>query len=130
MDADLAFPAHLRSMFTKLEVEQGERIDGHATWLVVGEREGKPPVKLFFDQQSGLLLRLLRYADSPLGLNPLQIEFGDYRDSGGVRIPFRWTQSRPGNRFTIQIESSEQNVPIEDSKFSPPPTAPGPPPAH
>jgi|SRR5215470_1816037 len=130
MDSDLAFPAHLRSMFTKLEVQQGEKIDGRATWLVVGEREEKPPVKLFFDQQSGLLLRLLRYADSPLGLNPLQIDFADYRDSGGVKIPFRWTQARPGNHFTIQIESSQQNVPIEDSKFSPPPAPATPPSAH
>ena len=130
MDADLAFPAHLSSMFTKLEVQQGEKIDGRATWLVVGEREEKPPVKLFFDQQSGLLLRLLRYADSSLGLNPLQIDFADYRDSSGVKIPFRWTQSRPGNRFTIQVESSQQNVPIDDSKFSPPPAPAAPPSAH
>jgi photosynthetic reaction center cytochrome c subunit len=130
MDADIAFGAHLSSMFTKLEVEEGEKVDGHATWLVIGEREGKPPVKLFFDQQSGLLLRLLRFADSPLGLNPLQIDFGDYRDSGGVKIPFRWTQARPGNRFTIQVESSQQNVPIDDSKFVQPAPTPAPPPAH
>ena len=116
MDADLALPAHLGAMFTKFDVKEGETVDGHATWLVIGRREGKPPVRLFVDQQSGLLLRLIRYTDSPLGLNPLQIDFADYRDSGGVKIPFRWTQSRPGNRFTIQIESSEQNVPIEAAK--------------
>jgi photosynthetic reaction center cytochrome c subunit len=126
MDADLALPAHLASMFTKMEVEPGEKLDGHATWLVIGSGEGKPPVKLFFDQQSGFLLRLIRYTDSPLGLNPLQIDFADFRDSGGVKIPFHWTQSRPGNHFTVQIESSEANVAIDDSKFAQPP----PPPAH
>lgn len=125
MDADLALPAHLASMFTKLDVEDGEKLDSQPTWLVIGQRDGKPPVKLFFDRQSGLLLRLVRYTDSPLGLNPLQIDFADYRDSRGVKIPFRWTQSRPGNHFTIQIESSETNVPIDDSKFTPPaPPAP------
>ena len=123
MDADLTFASHLSSMFSKLEVEQGEKIDGRATWLVIGEREGKPPLKLFFDQQSGLLVRLLRYYDSPLGLNPLQIDFADYRDSGGVKIPFRWTQARPNNRFTIQIESAQLNVSVDDAKFSPPPIA-------
>jgi photosynthetic reaction center cytochrome c subunit len=120
MDADLSLPAHLSAMFSRLDLEQDEKVDGHATWLVIGHREGKPSVKLYFDRQSGLLLRLVRYTDSPLGLNPLQIDFANYRDSGGVKIPFRWTQSRPGNRFTIQIESSEQNVPIDDSKFAPP----------
>ncbi|HWY44974.1 MAG TPA: c-type cytochrome [Candidatus Sulfotelmatobacter sp.] len=128
IDADLSLPAHLSTMFSKLDIEEGEKLGGHSTWLVNGSREGKPPVKLYFDQQSGFLLRLIRYTDSPLGLNPLQIDFADYRDSGGVKIPFRWTQARPGNRFTIQIESSEQNVPIDDSKFAPP--APSPAPAH
>jgi len=126
MDADLSLPVHLGTMFSKLDVEEGEKLDGRATWLVNGGREGKPPVKLYFDQQSGLLLRLIRYTDSPLGLNPLQIDFADYRDSAGVKIPFRWTQARPGNRFTIQIESAEQNVPIDDSKFAPPPQSPAP----
>src|SRR6266404_562869 len=121
MDADVALAAHLSAMFSKLEVSDGDEIGGRASWLVVGRREGKPDVRLFFDKQSGLLLRMVRYTDSPLGLNPLQIDFADYRDSGGVKIPFRWTQARPGNRFTIQLESSEQNVPIDDAKFAPPP---------
>ena len=127
MDADVALPAHLSGMFSKLEVSDGEEIGGRASWLVVGKREGKPDVRLFFDKQSGLLLRIVRYTDSPLGLNPLQIDFADYRDSGGVKIPFRWTQARPGNRFTIQVESSEQNVPIDDAKFASPPPPPPPP---
>lgn len=129
LDADMNLPSHLKTMFSKLDVDEGEKIDGYDTWLVVGDREGKPPLRLFFDKQSGLLLRLLRYSDSPLGFNPLQIDFADYRDSGGVKIPYRWTQSRPGNRFTIKIDSSEQNVPVEDAKFTPPPPTP-PPPGH
>lgn len=124
MDADVALAAHLSAMFSKLEVSDGEEIDGRASWLLVGQREGKPDVRLFFDKQSGLLLRMVRYTDSPLGLNPLQIDFADYRDSGGVKIPFRWTQARPGNRFTIQLDSSEQNVSIDDAKFAPPPPPP------
>ena len=126
MDADIALATHLSAMFSKLEVSDGDEIDGHASWLVVGQRDGKPDVRLFFDKQSGVLLRMVRYTDSPLGLNPLQIDFTDYRDSGGVKIPFRWTQARPGNRFTIQLESSEQNVPIDDAKFVPPPPPPPP----
>ena len=43
-----------------------------------------------------------------------------------MKIPFRWTLSRPGNRFTIQINQVEQNVPVEDAKFTPPPMPPAP----
>jgi hypothetical protein len=41
-----------------------------------------------------------------------------------VKIPFRWTLARPGNRFTIQVEQVQQNVPVDDAKFvAPPPPA-------
>jgi len=63
---------------------------------------------------------MVRYRDSPLGLNPTQIDYSDYRDAGGVKIPFRRTITRPGVSFTIQVEPTEQNVPIDPAKFAPP----------
>jgi hypothetical protein len=89
-------------------------------------REGKPPVKLYFDEQSGLLLRLVRYADTPLGLYPTQVDYGDYRELEGIKVPYRWTIARPGGRFTIQIQSAQQNVPVDDAKFAQPAPAPEP----
>jgi photosynthetic reaction center cytochrome c subunit len=124
MDADLYFAVHLKSLYEKFSVEAGEKIDGHQTYLVVASREGVLPLRLYFDQQSGLLLRLVRYADTPLGSNPTQIDYADYRDANGVKVPFRWTLARPGNRFTIQIDDLQQNVSVDDSKFAPPPPPP------
>ena len=129
LDADLHFPVHVKTLYPKFKVDNGEKIDGHDTYLVMGYEEGRPPLRLYFDTQTGLLLRLVRYAQSPLGLNPTQIDYGDYREADGVKVPFRWTVSRPGNRFTIQVEEMKQNVPVDDSKFiAPPPPAqqPGP----
>jgi photosynthetic reaction center cytochrome c subunit len=130
IDADLYFPAHVKTLYQKFRVEAGEKIDGHETYLVVGDTEGQPPLRLYLDKESGLLLRLIRYAETPLGRNPTQIDYADYRDAKGVRMPFRWTLARPGNRFTIQVEHLEQNVPVDDAKFAPPPpsaAAPKPP---
>ena len=121
IDADLYFPAHVETLYQKFRVEAGEKIDGHETFLVVGRSEGQPPLRLYFDKESGLLLRLVRYAETPLGRNPTQIDYADYRDANGVKIPFRWTLARPGNRFTIQVEQVQQNVPVDDAKFEPPP---------
>ena len=129
LDADLHFPMHVKSLYSKFKVETGEKIDGHDSYLVEGREEGRPPLRLYFDTQTGLLLRLVRYAQSPLGLNPTQIDYADYREVDGVKVPFRWTVSRPGNRFTIQVEEMKQNVPVDDAKFiAPPPPAqqPGP----
>jgi photosynthetic reaction center cytochrome c subunit len=124
IDADLYFPAHVKTLYAKFTVVPGEKIDGHDTYLVIGRNEGQPPLRLYFDQQSGLLLRLVRYAETALGRMPTQIDYTDYRDADGVKIPYRWTLARPGNRFTIQVDQVQQNVPVEDAKFAPPPPPP------
>jgi photosynthetic reaction center cytochrome c subunit len=130
LDADLHFPVHVKTLYPKFTVDNGEKIDGHDTYLVTGYEEGRPPLRLYFDKQTELLLRLVRYAQSPLGLNPTQIDYADYREGDGVKAPFRWTVSRPGNRFTIQVEEMKQNVPVDDAKFvaPPPPAQPATPP--
>ncbi len=124
MDADLHFADHLKRMLSDAAVQGTEKIGDHETYMVVGQREGKTPLRLYFDQQSGLLLRLVRYGETPLGWLPTQIDYADYREDGGVRIPFRWTLARPGGRFTIQIAEMKQNVPVDDAKFAKPSTPP------
>jgi len=123
IDADLYLPAHLKTLYQKFRVDAGDKIDGHETYMVVGQTEDQPPLRLYLDKESGLLLRLIRYAETPLGSNPTQIDYADYRDANGVKVPFRWTLARPGNRFTILIEQVQQNVPVDDAKFAPPPTS-------
>lgn len=125
IDADLYFPLHVKTLYEKFGVDAGEKIDGHDTYLVVGRSEGQAPLRLYFDKESGLLLRLIRYSETPLGRNPTQIDYADYRDANGLKVPFRWTLSRPGNRFTIQVEQLQQNVSVDDAKFvAPPPPSP------
>jgi photosynthetic reaction center cytochrome c subunit len=121
IDSDLYFAAHVKNLYKKFTVVPGEKIDGHDTYLVIGRNEGQPPLRLYFDQQSGMLLRLVRYAETALGRNPTQIDYADYRDADGVKVAYRWTLARPGNRFTIQIDQVQQNVPVDDAKFAPPP---------
>jgi outer membrane lipoprotein-sorting protein len=124
MDADLHFAAHLKSMFNEATVHGTEKIDGHDAYVVVGEREAKTPVRLYFDEKSGLLLRLVRFGETPLGRLPTQIDYADYREASGVKIPFRWTLARPGGRFTVQLSEVKENVPVDDAKFAKPPAPP------
>lgn len=124
MDADLHFPAHLKGMFSEVQVRGKEEIGDHEAYFVIGQREAKTPLRLYFDVQSGLLVRLVRYGETPLGRLPTQIDYADYRDVGGVKIPFRWTLARPSGRFTIQVSDVKQNVPVDDAKFAKPPAPP------
>ncbi len=66
------------------------------------------------------------YAETPLGRNPTQLDYADYRDVDGVQVPFRVTTSQPGNISTIQLEEVHQNLPIDPTKFVKPQLAPTP----
>jgi len=120
MDADLQFPLHIKQVFAELRVEYPEKIGDGLAYVVLGIRPGQPSVKFYFDEQSGLLLRLVRYAESPLGLDPTQIDYADYRDTEGVKVPFRWTVAQPGASSTIQLDQIKENVPIDASHFAKP----------
>lgn len=119
-DADMRFAARLKEIFNEFRVAPPEQIEGRETVPIVALRKGKPPMRLYFDQQSGLLVRVVRYAETPLGRNPTQVDYADYRESGGVKIPYLWTISRPNGRFTIQLDQVQQNVPVDDTKFAQP----------
>jgi hypothetical protein len=121
MDADFHFALRLKHTFSQLRVERPEQIGDQETYLVVGANPGQPPVRMYFSQQSALLVRLVRYVETPLGPNPTQIDYADYRDVDNIKVPFRWTIARPGGRFTIQVDEIQQNVPIDDVKFAMPP---------
>lgn len=128
LDATAFFPAHLTAAFDDLKLEpRPETIADRPATVVLGLTKGQPPARLYFDQQSGLLIRMLHYTDTALGLNPTQVDFADYRDVGGVKTPFRWTIARPSGAFTIQLDEAHDNVPIDEAKFvkpAQPPDAP------
>jgi photosynthetic reaction center cytochrome c subunit len=126
IDADLHLATHLKQTFSEAKVRGTEKIGDHETYVVVGQRAGKAPLRLYFDEQSGLLVRLVRYGETALGQLPTQIDYADYREVNGVKTPFRWTLARPSGRFTIQVAEVKQNVPVEDAKFAKPPAPPEP----
>lgn len=124
IDADLHLPTHLKGTFTEIKVRGSEKVGDRQTYVVVGRRDGKTPIELYFDADSGLLLRLVRYGETALGWMPTQIDYADYREANGVKVPYRWALARPSGRFTIQINDLQQNVPIDDAKFVKPQAPP------
>jgi hypothetical protein len=94
-------------------------------YVLSGRGPGAPITRFYFDEQTGLLARVVRLNDVGMGLMPVQVDYTDYRVVDGIKIPFHWTLARPGGRFSIQIDSAQQNVPIDDSKFAKP-AAPAP----
>jgi len=124
VDADFYFPLHLTGTFKDLRMAKPEKIGDQEAYVLVGIPDAQPPVKLYFDEQSGLLLRMLRYSETLLGRLPTEIDYADYRDAGGAKTPYRWTLARASGRFTVQIDQLQVNVPVDDSRFAKPPEPP------
>ena len=73
----------------------------------------------WFDVESGLLARMHMDIDSPMGKLELTIGMSDWRDVGGVKVPFKSTQliEPIGIEQTIQFTKIESNVDIPAEKF-------------
>lgn len=98
--------------------------------MPVGEREafvveatpsgGGAPEKLYFDVQTGLLVRKYSEAKTVLGQFPAQTDYEDYRDVEGVKLPFAIRWAIPGRTWGRKITEVRQNVPLDDARFNPP----------
>jgi photosynthetic reaction center cytochrome c subunit len=121
LEAELTFPARVKQAFTTWRVGPPTTIDDRDVQVVQGSSAGRGMATFYFDKQSGLLVRLVRYADSVVGRIPMQTDYADYRDVSGVKMPFRWTATWLDGRSTIELTEIRPNVPIAAARFAKPP---------
>ncbi len=141
LDAELGFPGQIKQALTNLRVSlpttisdlpapssQGATSTSSASGLgqdrLVNVVQGTGPrgmlATLYFDQKSGLLLRMVRYGKTQIGRVPTQVDYSDYRDVGGIMMPFHMTFAWLDGRDAIQLSEIKTNVPIEEAKFGRP----------
>jgi photosynthetic reaction center cytochrome c subunit len=127
LDAELSFPARIKQAAGRWRVGLPSTIDDREVDVVQGTTAGGTIATFSFDKESGLLTRMVRYSDSPVGRIPTQIDYADYRDVSGVKIPHRFTMTWLDGRDTFELSDVRANVPIDAAKFAKP--APSVPPA-
>jgi hypothetical protein len=74
-----------------------------------------PPARLWFETRTGLLVRI-QYAFNG---SQFQLDLDDYRDIGGLMLPFKLRQTGLEN-WTLQCREVQRNEPIEDGRFKRP----------
>jgi len=138
-DAQLSFPGQIKQILTNLKTAPPTSITDlpapssqsslqqdvtlgqtHVVDVVQGTGPRGLLVTLYFDKQSGLLLRELRYGSSPIGRIPTQIDFADYRDVSGIKLPFRITYAWLDGRDSIVLTEIKTNIPVDEAKFGKP----------
>jgi hypothetical protein len=127
IEAEVSFPARIEQSLIDWRVGSS-MIDDKEVQVLQGRLiQGGLPIKLYFDLSSGLLVRLIRYSDTPVGVVPTQIDYADYRDVSGLKMPYHWVVTWTDGRSTIDLSELRVNVPIDATRFAKPanPTAPG-----
>jgi photosynthetic reaction center cytochrome c subunit len=122
LDGQMAFPGNIKSFFSTWRVSYPANIDGHDVNVVQGSRPDGFIATFYFDKQTGLLLRMVRYANSAVGRVPTQIDFADYGPVAGVMMPFKRTYGWVSGREEYTLTEIKTNVPVDDSKFVKPPS--------
>lgn len=120
LDAAVWFPSQLKDALVEWRDEGSTTIDGREMQMLQGTADGRFPVNLYFDSKTGLLARMVRYNDSPVGLAPTQVDYSDYRDVSGVELPHRVMVTWLDGKSDMQLTEIRPNVPIDAAKFQKP----------
>jgi ubiquinol-cytochrome c reductase cytochrome b subunit len=120
LDAQLSFPAQIAQSLTALRVGPRTQAQGKSVYLLQGNGARGTVASLYFDRESGLLVRTIRYTPSKIGKVPTQVDYEDYRDVGGIKFPHRWTFTWLDGRDVFEFTDVTFNAPIDPAKFGEP----------
>jgi photosynthetic reaction center cytochrome c subunit len=123
LDAALAFPGGLKQALTELKSGFPTTTIDDRGVQVVQATAGASRVKLFFDKQTGLLTRVVRYSKTIVGPVPTQIDYSDYREVAGVKLPFQWRLTWTDGQSMFTLDDLQPNVAIDPVKFAKPDAA-------
>jgi photosynthetic reaction center cytochrome c subunit len=119
VDAMMAFPGQIKTFLTGLRTNTTDIGDSDVQ-VVQGSGPGGHLVTLYFDKKTNLLVRMVRYSQSPVGRVPTQVDYADYRDVNGIKFPFQYTFSWLDGKDSFVIQSVKTNVPIDPAVFGKP----------
>src|ERR1043165_1262041 len=120
LDSALAFPARLKQVLTDWRTGFPTTLIDHRSVQVVQAMAGGSRVKLFFDKETGLLTRVVRYSKTIVGQVPAQIDYSDYREVAGVKMPFQWRLTWVDGQSTYTLDTVQPNVTIDPVRFAKP----------
>ncbi len=89
-------------------------------WWCRASRPNGTLATFYFDSETGLLTRLVRYANSKVGRLPTQIDYSDYRDVAGIKMPFRIKVTWLDGLESIELTDVQLNVPVDAARFGKP----------
>lgn len=117
-DSDFYHPLDLKKIYAKFTVSGMEKIRERDAYVVDAVLAEGGADRLYFDVQSGLVLRIVSQHHTPDGVITFTEDLSDYREVDGVKLPFTVHQTSKESDFTIRFSDIRHNVAQEDAQFS------------
>lgn len=120
--ADFSSPLRLKDRYQNLTVKPAyETVDGKSAVVLTGTPYPNVTEELAFDRESGVLLRRKVVSGSTGGFGIMalgeQIDYGDYRDVSGVKVPFTVRHATNMAVTTEKFTDVKINVAVADTIF-------------
>lgn len=119
-NAQISAFADLKTVYSKLDFRFVDKIDGREVYLVTATTADNGRERLYFDAASGLLVRRVSSVPTVLGAFQYQVDYSDYKDFGGVKLPATIRYASPNISWTRKITEVKNNAAIDDAKFNSP----------
>src|SRR5258706_11711371 len=120
MDAVLSVYARVKQEFQWRTGFPSVSIDDRPVEVIQNAARGNTGAKLYFDSESGLLVRQVHFVDTAVGVIPTQTDYSDYRTVAGVKVPFRRVVTWTDGRSTIELSQVQPNARIDAAQFAKP----------
>ncbi|MSO82695.1 MAG: photosynthetic reaction center cytochrome c subunit [Acidobacteria bacterium] len=118
LEAIMSFPEGIRKAFSRWQVS-GTTIDDRPVRILQGANDGELPVNFYFDD-TGLLVRMVRWNRTAAGTVPVQVDYAEYREVAGVKMPFRTIMTWTDGQNTFELKDVRPNVQVDAARFARP----------
>ena len=118
-EAIMSFPAGIQKAYAQWQA-MPITLDGRNVQVLQGTNPGELPVNLYFDEESGLLVRTLRWSRTVVGTIPTQTDYSDYRDVAGIKMPFHMRVTWTNGQNMIELAEVRPNAAIDAARFARP----------
>ena len=120
-DAEVYRAGNIKNLYYDLKLENKVRLSGRDVYLVEGIPNKGPAEKLFFDTETGLLVRWDMVRKVPnRGHVFVKVHLDDYREVDGLKVPFRIRFAFESFDFTMKLDELKHNVSVDDAVFRKP----------
>ena len=123
-EANFYHAVELKKNYTKMTVKGIERVNEHDTYVVEATRAEGAPDRMYFDTQTGLMVRSVNQRYTTDGITEFTADVADYTEVDGVKLPFSVRQTGASATFIIRFTEVHHNLQLTDSQFAKPPAEP------